>query len=167
MGLFHDGRGRAQVGNHFKQGNGHEIGFGLIPVQNGIGTGLTFRTKQPGFFLEQIHFQNVRNRFSVGNNVIGDCPLAVLFPDITGCTQDSEFRRRFFRILGERGIKQTWLAEFFDQQFDFFLFGQGRVIRFDLRGSKNFRQYAFMNVGTLAHIERREMETENIDRSFQ
>ncbi len=161
--LLHDRGSAAQVGNGFEQRDHHHfrrLGY----------SGFTFsaiRAQQAGFLLQQQDFQQVGHGLRVRNDVIADRPGAVALPHFAGGAQDRQFRNGLVGVRDIRRIQQARLGQFSQQQFDLLFFAELVVSAFHLGLGKQLSQHPLMDIGTLAHVERRQVEAENLGSALE
>ncbi len=116
---------------------------------------------------QQRQFQHVRDALGLGDDRGADCAGAVRFADRGGGGKAPEFAYRLLAVGDEGRDQGARRAEFLPQELDPLGFAESLVVEPRRRGGEEFGDGAFMHVGALPQIDRREMEAEHVDRPPQ
>ena len=153
--VAHDVRRSFEVGNRFKQRH---------DVQRRAACHWVIQTR---FFRQHQHFEHVRHRFAMRDDVVGHGGCAEACVGCCCLGKHVQLFDCFVRIACEGRAQQAWLRELDGEQCAFGAFIERRIVALDAGRSEQLGHHALHHVRALTQVHRCEMKAEHLGRAQQ
>ncbi len=122
---------------------------------------------EPGFLEQHMDFEQVGHRLRHRDDVMRDAPAPIFGMRLGRGADDRQLGRGLFRIVGIGAGQRPRAFQLAAEQRDARVLVERGIIVADAAGLEQLGDDALVDRAVLAHVERREMEAEGLDRADQ